>query len=721
MASIGAACLLIALLTAAYAALAALYGATSGRRQFVVSARRAMYALAGLLLLSMLVLEIAFVRSDFSFSLVQRYSSTDTPLFYKLTAMWSSQEGSLLLWATLLSVYSSVVLYATRHRHRQIAPYANAVLGAIAVFFLGLIVIGGENPFATVAHPAAEGNGLNPLLRHPAMMFHPPMLYSGYVGFAIPFAFMVGALVTRRTNVDWIRSTRRFALIAWTFLGTGVLLGALWSYTELGWGGYWAWDPVENAALMPWLTSTAFLHSVMVQEKRGMLKVWNVSLIAGTFVLSLLGTFLVRSGVLDSIHAFGASTLGTPFLIFIGICAVGSVALIVSRAGDLRSGSAKFDSLISREAFFLLNNLVLVALCVVIAWGTYFPLISEALTGTKESVGPPFFNRITTPLALLLVLLSGIGPMLAWRRGTVRGAARVFGLPVGLAGAALVAMLVLTPAAESVTSLIMFTFVAFVFAAIGQEFWRGARARRVGSGEPLPVALYQLVVRNRRRYGGYLVHAGFATLLLGVAASSAFADQKDVRLRPGQSTDIAGYRMTYVKPTAALLDDKAGTGAPVTLGAVLDVRKGDEHWTFRPGRNYYPSRDMADGVVGRYFNGDANSEVAVRWSPLSNFWTAAQPDISVLQGPIDYANRHFANVTDDQLALIIAGLAERYRTHAPPVTFTAIRSPMIMWIWLGGLIVILGSLTSLWPSPEARRRRASSLAAARLGRELSRA
>src|SRR4051794_29149422 len=289
------------------------------------------------MVLAVLILELAFMRSDFSFGLVQRFSSTDTPNFYKLTAMWSSQEGSLLLWVFLLSVYSSVVLFATRRRHREIAPYANAVLGLIAVFFLGLIVLKNQTPFATLATPPAEGNGLNPLLRHPAMMFHPPCLYSGYVGFSIPFAFMVGALITKRTNADWIRSTRRFAMIAWTFLGTGVLLGALWSYSELGWGGYWAWDAVENAALMPWLVGTAFLHSVMVQEKRGMLKVWNASLIAGTFVLSLLGTFLVRSGVLSSIHAFGASTLGTPFLIFIGLCAVGSIALIVSRASALRT------------------------------------------------------------------------------------------------------------------------------------------------------------------------------------------------------------------------------------------------------------------------------------------------------------------------------------------------------------------------------------------------
>src|SRR5947199_9931606 len=348
MAAVGSACLIVALLAAVYSAAASLYGARTGRRQYVVSGRRAIYAIAGLLVLAMALLEIAFVRSDFSFSLVQRYSSTDTPLFYKLTAMWSSQEGSLLLWATLLSVYSSVVLFVTRHRHRQIAPYANAVLAGIAVFFLGLIVIGGQNAFATVAHPALQGNGLNPLLRHPAMMFHPPMLYSGYVGFAIPFAFMVGALVTRRTNADWIRSTRRFALIAWPFLGTGVLLGALWSYTELGWGGYWAWDPVENAALMPWLTSTAFLHSVMVQEKRGMLKVWNVSLIVGTFALALFGTFLVRSGVLQSIHAFGDSTVGPYILSLIGVVLIGSTALIISRLDDLRS-EKRIDSLVSRE------------------------------------------------------------------------------------------------------------------------------------------------------------------------------------------------------------------------------------------------------------------------------------------------------------------------------------------------------------------------------------
>jgi cytochrome c-type biogenesis protein CcmF len=328
---------------------------------------------------------------------------------------------------------------------------------------------------------------------------------------------------------------------------------------------------------------------------------------------------------------------------------------------------------------------------------------------------------VTTPLGLLLVLLTGIGPLLAWRRGTPSKAVRVFALPVAVAALALVAMLAFTPAAESVTSLIMFTLVAFVLSAVSQELVRGVRARRVATEESLPVALAQLISRNRRRYGGYTVHAGLALLLLGVAASSAFIDQRDVRLSPGQSADVGGYKITYVRPTAALLDDKAGTGAPVTLGAVLDVRKGDKRWTFRPARNYYPAGDGSGGPIGRYFAGESNSEVDTRWGPLGNFWTAVEPDISVLQGPINVANSRFANAGPSEQALILAALAARYKNHAPPATFRAIHSPMIMWIWIGGLIVILGSITALWPSPEARRRRAASLAAARLGRELSRA
>ena len=640
MAGVGSACLFIALLTALYAIAASIYGARSGRREWVTSGRRAIYCVAGLCLIAFGVLESAFLRSDFSFALVAQGSSIETPTFYKVTALWATQDGSLLLWVTLLSLFSTAVLFLTRRSLRDIAPWATAVLGGVAAFFL-LLMVGWENPFDTLATAPADGVGLNPLLRHPAMMIHPPMLYTGYVGFSVPFAFAIGALVARRPGADWIRATRRFALIAWTFLGTGIMLGALWSYTELGWGGYWAWDPVENASLMPWLVGTAFLHSIMVQEKRGMLKVWNASLICATFTLALLGTFLVRSGILDSIHAFGASTIGVQFLVFIGLVIALSAGLIISRLPLLRS-EAKLDSLLSREAFFLLNNLVLVGLCLVILWGTFFPLISEAITGTKASVGPPWFDRIVTPLALVLVLLTGIGPVLAWRRFTPAALWRVLAVPVAATGAALVLLLAFTDAADSWTSLLMFCLVAFVLTVVSQELWRGTAARRTMTGESWPRALARLTGRNRRRYGGYLVHAGIAVLFLGVAASSAFLDQRDVRLRPGESFEVNGYQVTYREPTAKLGGDSAGTGAPISFGAVLDVRKDGKHFVLRPSRNYYSTADPSLGTISRLFEGEATSEVDVRWGLTRNLWLAIRPDIGSLDKPIREADAKFA-------------------------------------------------------------------------------
>ena len=385
-ASLGSAALALAFLTAVFAAVAALLG-RNGNRRWVDISRRAVYGLFALLTLCVVLIEIAFASDDFSFNIVQQHSSIETPTFYKLAAMWSSQEGSLLLWAWVLSIASSLALYATRGKLREIVPYATAVMAGIAAFFTGLMLFaGGVNPFAELSPAPADGIGLNPLLQHPSMMIHPPMLYSGYVAFTIPFAFAIGALITRRLDAAWIRSTRRFALIAWAFLGFGLLLGARWSYTELGWGGYWAWDPVENAALMPWLIGTAFLHSIMVQEKRGMLKVWNACLIVATFSLALLGTFLVRSGVLQSIHAFGDSTVGPYILGLIAVVLIGSTALIVSRLDDLRS-EKRIDSLASREAVFLVNNLLLVALTATIFWGTFFPLISELFTGEQGLAG----------------------------------------------------------------------------------------------------------------------------------------------------------------------------------------------------------------------------------------------------------------------------------------------------------------------------------------------
>jgi len=719
MAGVGSACLAVALLTALYAAGASLYGVRAGRREWVTSGRRAIYCVAGLCVVAFGVLEAAFLRSDFSFALVAEGSSTDTPTFYKVTALWATQYGSLLLWATLLSLFATAVLFLTRRSLRDIAPYATAVLGCVAAFFL-LLMVGWENPFDTLAAPPAEGAGLNPLLRHPAMMIHPPMLYTGYVGFSIPFAFAIGALAARRTGADWIRATRRFALIAWTFLGTGIMLGALWSYTELGWGGYWAWDPVENASLMPWLAGTAFLHSIMVQEKRGMLKIWNVSLICATFTLALLGTFLVRSGILDSIHAFGASTIGVQFLIFIGLVIALSAGLIISRLPLLRS-EAKLDSLLSREAFFLLNNLVLVGLCLVIMWGTFFPLISEAITGTEASVGPPWFNRIVTPLALVLVLLTGVGPVLAWRRFTPAALWRVLWPPVSVAALVLVLLLAFTHAADSPPSLAMFCLVAFVLTVVSLELWRGTKARRTMTGESWPRALARLTGRNRRRYGGYLVHAGIAVLFLGVAASSAFLEQRDVRLSPGDSFEVDGYRVTYREATAKLGGDSGGTGAPISFGAVLDVRKDGKHFVMRPSRNYYSSGDPSLGTISRFFEGEATSEVDVRWGLRRDLWLAVRPDIGSLDGPIREADAKFADSPGDVQALIVAALAERYRSDPPPAAFRAIASPLVVWIWIGGGIVVLGALVAAWPSPEARLRRVRSLYSARVGRELSRA
>jgi cytochrome c-type biogenesis protein CcmF len=717
-AGVGSACLFVGLLTALYAAGASVIGARTQRPGLVVSGRRAIYCLAGLMLAATAILQTAFLRSDFSYALVAAGSSTDTPTFYKVTAMWATQEGSLLLWAVLLALFTSAVLFATRHSLREVTPYATAVLGLISAFFLALMV-GWENPFDQLVTAPVQGAGLNPLLRHPAMMIHPPMLYTGYVGFAIPFAFAVGALITGRLGADWIRATRRFALVAWTFLTTGVLLGALWSYSELGWGGYWAWDPVENASLMPWLIGTAFIHSIMVQEKRGMLKIWNVSLICTTFVLCLLGTFLVRSGILDSIHAFGASTIGTQFLAFIALVIVGSTALVIWRLPDLRS-EARLDSLLSREAFFLLNNLVLVLLALVIFWGTFYPLISEAV-GAERKVGPPFFNLVTTPLALVLVLLSAIGPVVAWRRISPAGLRRALAVPLGVVAVVAIALVTLTDAAQSIASLAMFCLVALVLAVVGQEFWRGASARRTMTGDRWPRALGELVARNRRRYGGFVVHAGIAVLFLGVAGSSAFLTQTDVRLSPGESYRSGDYVITYERPIARLGSDSARTGAPISFGAVLTARRGDETTVLRPSRNYYPSQDPSLGAIGRFFKGEATSEVDVRWGLRQDLWTAVRPDISALSGPIREANRRFSNSDGDIQAIAIAAIAQRYRSDPPPAAFRTLVSPLVSWIWIGGAIMILGALIAIWPSPDARLRRVRSIYAARVGSDLSRA
>ena len=713
--------LVLALAIAVYGIFASLYGIRTGNRAWIASGRRAVYALAGTVAVCFLILELAFLRSDFSFELVATHSSTTTPTFYRATAPWSSQEGSLLLWILLLSSWSSLILFLTRRRLREIAPYATAVLLGLAAFFCGLLVFL-ESPFGRASPVPIEGFGLNPILRHPAMMIHPPMLYSGYTLFTIPFAFAIGALITRRLGADWIRTTRPFALAAWLCLGIGVILGARWSYSELGWGGYWAWDGVENAALMPWLTGTAFLHSVMIQERRGMLKVWNVSLILATGILAVLGTFLVRSGILQSIHAFGASTLGVPFLVLIVIMVAGSIALVVSRAEDLRS-EHRLDSLLSREAVFLLNNLVLVALTFVIFWGTFFPLISEAVTGDRASVGPPWFGRYVVPLALVLTLLSGIGPLMAWRRVTPARLGRLLLAPTAAAVAVLVLLLAAGGIAERPLALLMFCLAAFVIAVVVQEFWRGVLVRRAMSDDSVPRALVVLVRRNRRRYGGYLVHVGVAVLFVGIAASTAFQHVRDVSLKPGERTTVAGYDISYLHPTGKLNLTGQGTLEKVSLGAELRVQRGGgAARTINPARSYFPSNDPTAGPLSRYFNGDVTSEVGLQAGLRRDFWSVVAPDISHLEAIARRGDAVFASANSlpraeraAALGIALRRMVALYRRETAPANFRILVSPLVTWIWLGALIVFTGGLISLWPVPAGVGRRVAAAYSARVG------
>ncbi len=723
MALLGRALLILGLLVCLYGIGASLYGARTQRREWVDSGRRAVYALAGLMTFAFAILEAAFLRSDFSFNVVASHSSTTTPTFYKAAAAWSSQEGSLLLWVFLLSMWSSLILFLTRKRVREIAPYATAVLLGFGAFFISLTVFL-ANPFATSANPPVQGAGLDPLLLHPSMMIHPPMLYSGYTLLTVPFAFAIGALITGRLGSEWISITRRFALGAWLFLGIGILLGARWSYTELGWGGYWAWDAVENAALMPWLAATAFIHSIMIQEKRGMLKVWNVSLILGSGTLAVLGTFLVRSGILDSIHAFGASTLGIPFVLLIAAMVAGSIGLVVFRRAQLRS-DAQLDSLLSREAVFLFQNLVLVAMVFVIFWVTFFPLISEAITGTKVSVGPPAFRPFIVPLALVLVLLSGIGPIIAWRRVTAANLRRNFSFPAAVGLITFVVVLVGTDAGSRPFALLMFGLGAFVVATVTQELWRGTSARRAITGDAAPVALARLIRRNRRRYGGYIAHAGLAVLLVGVAASSSFQHSHDVTMRPGQSARVDGYLVRYVRPVAH------ATNAKISFGAVLDVSKNGRHvTTLTTSRGFYPAAsDPTVGPISEAFNGQSDSNVGLRAGLTRDIWTIINVNVQPLQAKINEGDRLFEKLMTsltpaqasqprtlqairDERAQAIFGLTSQFVKHPWPVDFLLIVSPLVTWIWLGAIIIACGGLIALWPIPALARRRSPAPAPA---------
>jgi cytochrome c-type biogenesis protein CcmF len=650
MPELGRAALVVTLGLALYAVVAGTYAARNRRRRLALSAQNALIAAFGSTLVASVVLLAALVRNDFSFVYAAAHTSRELPTGYTISAFWGGQEGSLLLWLLILTGYAALAVLLNRRSSRDLVTWVVPVLAGVAVFF-SFLVVAVASPFATQVAPL-DGRGLNPSLQNPYMMAHPPLLYLGYVGLTVPFAFAMGALLARRTDERWIVSTRRWTLVAWTALGVGQLLGAHWAYEEVGWGGYYAWDPVENAALMPWLAATAFLHSVMIQEKRGMLKVWNVLLVILAFGLSLFGTFLTRSGIVSSIHSFTQSSIGPWFLAFICLVVAGSLALLFSRLPLLRTRS-RLESLVSREATFLYNNLLLVALTLTILWGVAYPILHEAVYGEQRVVGQGYYNFFLRVFGLPLLLLMGIGPLVAWRRASLRGLAATFAWPFGVALGTGVVLLALG-AGSSIPGLIAYTFSAFVLASIALEFVRGTRARRALAGGTWPRAFSELVGRNRRRYGGYVVHAAIVLLAIGVAGSSAYDTVREGQLARGGSLEVGDYRLTYVR-----LDERPAANA-TEVRAVLDVeRGGGSVGTVEAGKNAYTAERQVSNEVG------------------------IRSDL----------------VTGEDLFVI----AEQVNPDGT-VYFRVFVKPLVNLIWLAGAVFLLGSLIALWPDAREQRR-----------------
>jgi cytochrome c-type biogenesis protein CcmF len=640
MPQLGRAALILSLGLVAYALIAGSYAAWKRRRRLAISAQNALMASFASTLVAAIVLWVALARDDFSNTYVAEHTSRALPFGYKLAAFWGGQEGSLLLWLLILTAYAALAVWLNR-RVRDLISWVVPVLAGVAFFFAFMLCFV-SSPFATAPAPA-DGAGMTPSLQNPYMLAHPPLLYLGYVGLTIPYAFAMGALLSRRTDERWIVATRRWTLAAWTFLGVGQLLGAHWAYVEIGWGGYYAWDPVENAALMPWLAATAFLHSVMIQEKRGMLKVWNMVLVALAFCLSIFGTFLTRSGVISSIHSFSQSPLGGWFLGFICIVVAFSVALIYLRLPLLRA-KTKLESLVSREATFLYNNLLLVAFCLTILWGVTYPLLTEALRGETRSVSKPYYNFFLHSFGLPLLLLMGIGPLVAWRRASLRALGKTFLIPLAVAvvtGVALIA----AGFGDSLPGLLAYTFSAFVAASIVLEFVRGTRA--TGS-------VVKLIGRNRRRYGGYLVHASVVLLAIGIAGSSAYETVRERALQPGQSMRAAGYTLTYV-----------GTGTQqeanaVATRATVEVSRGDTHVaTLHPGKNTYPVERTTSNEVSIYHDPRTLGDVFT--------------------------------------------IADDFRPNGT-LYLKVLVKPLVNLIWAAGFLFVFGALVAFWPDAVEQRR-----------------
>src|SRR3989440_528255 len=503
-----------ALLVGVGGARAGFVGGRQARSDLTHSARRAVFAMCGALLVAVASLEWALSEHDFNVEYVAAYTSRNLPIFYTWSALYAGQKGSLLFWATVLPVFGSLALVLTPRRHAELLPTVAGVVSLVASFFISVMLFGHANPFQRLPYTPLDGSGLNPQLQNPGMVFHPPMLYLGYISITIPFAFAIAALLSKRLDTDWLVAIRKWTLLSWLFLSIGICLGMWWAYVELGWGGYWAWDPVENASLLPWLTMTAFLHPVMIQGKRGMLKKWKLALIIGSWLLSIFGTFITRSGVISSVHSFTQSNVGYFFLFFLIAAGTASFTVYATRL-PLLAAETKLESMVSREASFLFNNLLFVGIAFSVLWGTLFPILSELVQGTKVTVGPPFFNQVNIPLGLALLALTGIGPLIAWRRASLPNLKRQFAVPVTTGG--FVGLILLLGGMRDGWALMAIALAGFVAATVVQEFARGARARHRQYGEGYVLALGRLLGRNRRRYGGYIVPTCIVGLFIPVA------------------------------------------------------------------------------------------------------------------------------------------------------------------------------------------------------------
>jgi len=647
MENIGALSVLLAFCFAVYSILASVIGKLTKRPFLILSAERAVYSIWVLVTIAAGILIYSLMTGDYRMAYVAHYTNRAMPTVYKYTAWWGGQEGSLLFWNWLLASYGAVVVYRNQRKFREMMPYVVAVMMATQVFFLTLIVFI-ESPFKVLmlgkrVMDVGDGQGLSALLQYWTMIIHPPMLYLGYVGFVVPFAFAMASLITKAPGEAWIHVTRRWTLVTWMFQTTGVLLGAGWAYAVLGWGGYWGWDPVENASLLPWITATAFLHSVMMQEKKGMMKVWNMVLVSSTFFLCIFGTFLTRSGIVNSVHAFSQGPIGMYFVVFLSIGIALTVILIVSRLDFLKS-EASMESVLSRESSFLFNNLVLLASCFAILWGTLFPVISEKFTGEKISVDAPFFNRINIPIAMFLLLLTGVGPLIAWRKSSFDSLRRAFLWPT-VAGA-IVAGGLFAMGVRSFYALVSFGLCMFVLVSVAMEFVKGANAIATKDKASFISSVIELTHRNTRRYGGYLVHVGVVIMFIGFTGK-AFDQRTTVEIQKNDVVSLGKYQLR-------LVDIQQGQNENYRWQKIfVDVSKNGERIdTLTPEKRLYLAKK------------EPASEVAIRRRPNEDVYI------------------NFAGLSDD----------------GEKVVMEAYVFPLVSWIWVGYWVVLSGTIICLIPS-----------------------